>query len=132
MKNGRLAVALLAVIFCANGKFALAAAPADKAMNDLAMSSGCSLCHRLEPRKAGVQEILPYGPAWRDVAAKYRGDAGAPDRLTRVIRQGSGPNASARHWQFKTSVVEMPPNAVEISEADARQLVGWILSLDSK
>jgi cytochrome c len=73
---------------------------------------------------------LPIGPAWGDVAIRYRGVAGAADQLTRTVLAGSNPYAS--HWKGKANGLAMPPNAVAISEADARQLVTWILGLDAR
>jgi len=42
------------------------------------------------------------------------------------VLEGSNPYAS--HWKNKASGIAMPPNAVAITEGDARQLVFWILS----
>lgn len=106
------------------------AAPAadDAAMLKLATGSGCMTCHHIEPGAKGPDGLPPIGPAWRDVATRYRGVAGAQDQLTRIVMTGSNPYGS--HWKGKASGLAMPPNEVAISEADARQLVGWILRLD--
>ncbi len=106
------------------------AAPAadDTAMLKLATGSGCMTCHHIEPGAKGPDGLPPIGPAWRDVATRYRGVAGAQDQLTRIVMTGSNPYGS--HWKGKASGLAMPPNEVAISEADARQLVGWILRLD--
>lgn len=101
-----------------------------KAMDKLAKDRGCSLCHRIEPRKPGAQEVLPIGPAWKSVAKKYKGRADAVDSLTRIVLQGTGANPSDRHWKGKAAGTVMLPNAVEINEVDAGKLVRWILSLD--
>ena len=59
------------------------------------------------------------GPACRDVARKYTGDAQAPQRLAaKVISGGNG------SW----GVVYMPANK-QISPTQARVLVDWILAL---
>jgi cytochrome c len=71
--------------------------------------------------------LPPIAPAWRDIAIKYRDDPGASDRLTRTVMTGSKP--SSRHWVGKVGTVAMPPNAVAVSEANARMLVNWILVL---
>lgn len=107
------------------------AAPAadDAAMLKLATGSGCMTCHHIEPGAQGPEGLAPIGPAWRDVAARYRGAAGAQDQLTRTVMTGSNPYGS--HWKGKASGLAMPPNEVAISEADARLLVGWILRLDT-
>ena len=39
----------------------------------LAKKSGCLACHSIEKKIVG--------PSWKDVAAKYKGDAGAKDRM---------------------------------------------------
>ena len=104
------------------------AAPDDAAMLKLATGSGCMTCHHVEPGAKGPDGLPPIGPAWRDVATRYRGVAGAQDQLTRIVMTGSNPYGS--HWKGKASGLAMPPNEVAISEADARRLVGWILRLD--
>lgn len=106
------------------------AAPAadDAAMLKLATGAGCMTCHHIEPGAKGPDGLPPIGPAWRDVSLRYRGAAGAQDQLTRTVMTGSNPYSS--HWKGKVSGLAMPPNEVAITEADARQLVGWILRLD--
>lgn len=107
------------------------AAPAadDGAMLKLATGSGCMTCHHVDPGAKGPDGLAPIGPAWRDVAARYRGVAGAQDQLTHTVMTGSNPYSS--HWKGKVSGLAMPPNEVAITEADARLLVGWILRLDA-
>ena len=103
--------------------------PADPAMLKLASRSGCLTCHHIQPGATpDPRGALPIGPAWADVAIRYRGNAGAADQLTRTVMSGSSPYAS--HWKGKVSGLAMPPNAVAIGDADARKLVGWILALD--
>ena len=117
------------------GSLLLLAAPAwaaadDSAMLKLANGSGCMTCHHIEPGTLGPNGMAPIGPAWRDVAAKYKGVKGAADQLTRTVMTGSNPYAS--HWKGKVSGLAMPPNEVAIKETDARKLVDWILALDPK
>jgi cytochrome c len=107
-----------------------AAVPAqadDKAMLKLAGDAGCMTCHRLDPGATGPDGMAPIGPPWRDVAAKYKGDKKAAAALTQTVMKGSNPYES--HWKGKVSGLAMPPNAVAIHEAEARQLVNWILAL---
>lgn len=99
----------------------------DAAMLKLATSSGCMVCHGILPTSVRADGLPPIAPSWRDVAIKYRDDPGASDRLTRTVMTGSSPNS--RHWADKVGAVTMPPNAVAITEADARALVNWILIL---
>jgi cytochrome c len=107
---------------------ALAADPAkDEAMKKLAANAGCIACHQIEPGGKGPDGLAPIGPAWKDVAAKYKGKKNAQADLTHTVMTGSNPYDS--HWKGKVSGLAMPPNAVAIKEADAKKLVGWILSL---
>ena len=99
----------------------------DAAMLELATRSGCMACHSLLPAPARSDGLPPIGPAWRDIALRYRDDPSAYQRLTRTVITGS--NSQARHWVGKVSAVNMPPNAAAVSEADARVLVNWILVL---
>jgi cytochrome c len=55
---------------------------------------------------------------------------GAGDQLTLKVMIGSNPYAS--HWTSKANALAMPPNAVAIDHADARQIVAWILALDTQ
>lgn len=97
------------------------------AMLKLATSSGCMTCHHIDPGATGPDGMAPIGPAWRDVSAKYKGQKGAEAKLTQTVLAGSNPYQS--HWKGKVSGLAMPPNAVAIKDADAKQLVQWILSL---
>ena len=105
------------------------AAANDDAMLKLASASGCLTCHQIEPGGKGPDGMAPIGPAWREVSAKYKGQAKAQEQLTMTVMRGSNPYES--HWKGKVSGLAMPPNAVAIKEADAKALVGWILSLDA-
>lgn len=113
---------------------ALLATPAwandDAAALKLATNAGCMTCHHLEPGAKGPNGLPPIGPAWRDVAAKYKSVKGAQQQLTATVLAGSSPYES--HWQGKVSGLSMPPNKVAISEADAARVVSWILSLEPK
>jgi cytochrome c len=58
------------------------------------------------------------GPSYKDVADKYRGDKAATEKLAaKVMNGGSGV------W----GVLVMPANK-QVSEAEAKKLVAWILS----
>lgn len=131
MFHRRTLTALLAGALLASGAFltrgALADARADAEMQKLAASSGCMTCHSIETGKPGPDGLKPIGPAWQDVANQYKGKPGATEFLTRVVLEGSSPYNS--HWKGKVSGLSMPPNAVAITEGNARQLVNWILAL---
>lgn len=97
----------------------------DDKMMQLATESGCLACHTIDPANVGDQNV---GPSWREVAARYHYKPGAQEFLTRIVLEGSNPYNS--HWQGRASGVAMPPNAVAITEGNARLLVSWILSLN--
>ena len=92
--------------------FGLAAAGAVHAQDAQALLEKykCNACHATNEAKTG--------PAYVDVAARYRGDAHAGTSLTAAIRSGT---QNAGPWH-------MPPHP-EISEADARKMVRYILAL---
>lgn len=99
---------------------------ADAEMLKLASTSGCLTCHSVEAGKKGPNGMAPIGPAWDDVANQYAGKPGASEFLTRIVLEGSSPYSS--HWKGKVSGLSMPPNAVAITEGNARRLVDWILA----
>ena len=107
--------------------FALADARNDADMKKLAADSGCTTCHGIDAAKPGPEGMKPIGPAWIDVPKQYQGKPGATDFLTRVVLEGSNPYSS--HWKGQVSGLSMPPNAVAITEGNARRLVSWILAL---
>ena len=59
------------------------------------------------------------GPAYKDVAAKYRGDAGAEAKLVAKVKNGG-----SGVW----GPIPMPPNST-VPDADVKALVKWVLSL---
>lgn len=126
MKHHYLTAALLASSLLS--PLARADAKNDADMKKLAAASGCMTCHGIETGKPGPDGLKPIGPAWSDVAKQYKGKPGASEFLTRVVLEGSNPYSS--HWKGKVSGLSMPPNAVAITEGNARLLVNWILALD--
>lgn len=126
MKAYRTLPAILALALCL--PLAVQAdAKQDEAMLKLANSSGCLTCHGIDAAKPGPDGLAPIGPAWVAVARQYAGKPGASEFLTRVVLEGSNPYSS--HWKGKVSGLAMPPNAVAITETDARSLVFWILAM---
>jgi cytochrome c len=99
-----------AVLIAAAAALALSAgvASADQA---LAQKSACMSCHQVAKKVVG--------PAFKDVAAKYKGDAKAADHLVSVIKKGG-----KGVW----GQVPMPPHP-QVSDADAKKLADWVLSL---
>jgi cytochrome c len=76
----------------------------------LARSKNCMSCHAVE------RKVL--GPAFKDVAARYKGNAAATELLATKIRKGG-----AGVW----GPVPMPANN-QVSEAEARTLATWVLA----
>ena len=118
-------MALLA--FCVLALFMSFAARADGSdrMRHLAGERGCSVCHREEPSPRAADEAAPLAPSWQEIAARYRGHAGAEKRLTRVVMQGSDP--AKRHWTNRLEFNSMQANP-RLTAREARALVRWILS----
>jgi cytochrome c len=117
----------LALLVAAAGPALAADNAKNPDMLKLAAQAGCVACHQIEPGGKGPDGMAPIGPAWKDVAVKYKGQKGAEKQLTETVLKGSSPYES--HWKGKVSGLAMPPNAVAIKEADAKKLVHWILSL---
>jgi len=112
------------------GAAAAGTATADnQAMVSLATHSGCLTCHSVNSDPSSAGATKPVGPAWQDVAAKYKGRKDARKVLLATVMNGSNPYAS--HWKGKVSGLAMPPNAVAVTKAQARELVSWILTLDN-
>jgi cytochrome c len=77
----------------------------------LAQSKNCLSCHAVDKKLVG--------PAYKDVAAKYKGDKSAVDKLAAKVQKGG-----AGVW----GPVPMPANP-QVNEAEAKKLVTWVLSL---
>ena len=76
----------------------------------LATTKNCMACHAVDKKLVG--------PSYKDIAAKYAGQADAVDKLAaKVVKGGSGV------W----GPVPMPANT-QINDADAKKLVAWILA----
>lgn len=89
---------------------AAAAAPA-LASAELAGKKNCMACHATDKKLVG--------PSFKDIAAKYNGQATAVDNLSqKIIKGGSGV------W----GPVPMPANA-QVSDAESKELVRWILTI---
>ena len=84
------------------------AALADQAA---AQKGGCLACHSVDKKLVG--------PAFKDIAAKYKGQGDAVAKLSDKVRKGGAGN-----W----GQIPMPPNPAEkIGDADLKEVVGWIL-----
>jgi cytochrome c len=81
------------------------------AQADLAQKKNCLACHAVDKKVVG--------PAYKEVAAKYAGQKDAVDKLTQKVMKGG-----VGVW----GQIPMPANP-QVSEAEAKQLVTWILGL---
>jgi cytochrome c len=97
------------------------------AMKLLAEERGCTTCHQEKPVPSGSNSIIASAPSWREIAARYRGNAGAEEQLTQTVIGGSDPQV--RHWKNRAAFTRMLPNEIEVTHDEARALVRWILSL---
>ncbi|MDO6460600.1 c-type cytochrome [Granulosicoccaceae sp. 1_MG-2023] len=93
------------------GTLLLAHTTANAAGEELANNSGCLACHSIDTQL--------IGPAYKDVAAKYRDEAGAAELLAEKVKSGGSGT-----W----GNMPMPPNA-HVKDEDIRAIVAWILSL---
>ena len=91
---------------------AMTAAATAPAFADLALatSKNCMACHAVDKKLVG--------PSYKDVAAKYKADKSAVDKLAaKIIKGGSGA------W----GAVPMPANP-QVSEVEAKKLAAWVMS----
>jgi cytochrome c551/c552 len=84
--------------------------PAATDVQAFATKYGCLSCHNTNTKIVG--------PAYKDVAAKYRDDPAALDKITQQIHNGGS---------GKWGPVIMPPFPM-VSDEDAKRLAGWIMS----
>jgi cytochrome c len=103
-----LAIAALLTLSCISG--AAAAAPDAARAKQLAMQHACLGCHAVDKKLVG--------PAYQDVAAKYKNDPGARDYLVQKIKNGG-----SGVW----GQLAMPPNA-GLSDAELQTLADWVLA----
>ena len=91
---------------------ASANAPADaKAGEALAKKDGCFTCHAVDNKVVG--------PAYKEVAAKYKGDKSAEAKLIEKVKKGG-----SGVW----GQIPMPPNSPQVKDEDIKTIVQWILS----
>jgi cytochrome c len=93
----------------ASAQAAAAQAQADP-VTQLLNRNACLGCHAVEKQVVG--------PAFRDVAARYKADAAAPARLAKKLKDGG---------QGAWGQVPMPPNP-GLSDSDAKLMVEWVLT----
>ena len=91
------------LMFAVLAAVGLSAAGVAQANADLAQKSGCMTCHSVDTKK--------MGPAFKDVAKKYKGQASAEADMVAKLKSGKG------------------HPAVKSSDDDTKALVKWALSL---
>jgi cytochrome c len=101
-----IAIAALAGVFAGSTVHAADAAKAKQ----LAQKYNCLACH--------AEDKKLVGPAYKEVAKKYKGDAGAEAKLVAKVKSGGG-----GVW----GSIPMPPN--NVPESDIKTIVEWVLSL---
>lgn len=79
---------------------------------ELAKKSGCLACHSVDKKVVG--------PAWKDVSAKYKGNAEMKAKLVDKVKKGG-----KGVW----GEVPMPPYSPRVADADIDTLVTFVLSL---
>ncbi len=115
MRNQLAFVAALTLFSMATPALALEGA-------ELAKEKGCFSCHDVKGEE--------YGPPFRDVARRFAGISTARQTLSRAIQAGTNAASAGKHWGNK----KMPKDTERadrspVSQAEAEQLVDWILSL---
>ena len=90
--------------------FAVIAASPAYADEALAKAKGCTACHDVKKKL--------IGPAYAEVANKYKADKEAPAKMHQSIVKGSS---------GKWGPVPMPPN--KVTDDEAKKLAAWILAL---
>jgi cytochrome c len=98
-----------AAALAASAQAAATQAQADP-VTQLLNKNACLGCHAVEKQVVG--------PAFRDVAARYKGSAAAPAALVRKVKEGG---------QGVWGQVPMPANP-SLSDADAKLIVEWVLT----
>jgi cytochrome c len=101
---------ITAALLAASTLLVASAAVADQ-LEDMMKKNGCGACH--------AEDKKVIGPSYQDVAAKYKGDAGAVAKLSDKVKKG-GSGA----W----GQIPMPPNT-QVADADIKKMVELILAL---
>ena len=106
--------ALLLAIAAAGSMLVAAQANAvdAKAAEALAQKSGCLACHSID------KKVL--GPAYKEVAAKYKGDKTAEAKLVAKVKAGG-----SGVW----GPMPMPANSPQVKDADITTVVQWVLAM---
>ena len=101
---------IAAALLAASTLLVASAAVADQ-LEDMMKKNGCGACH--------AEDKKVIGPSYKDVAAKYKGDAGAVAKLSEKVKKGG-----SGVW----GPIPMPPNT-QVADADVKKMVELILAL---
>jgi cytochrome c len=102
----KIATLVLAATFAAGATAANA-----QSGEDLLKKNGCTACHS--------NDTKVVGPAYKEVAAKYKGDAGAAGKLAAKVKAGG-----SGVW----GQVPMPPNP-QVKDDELKTMISYILGL---
>ncbi len=93
---------LRSLLFFAAGTLFTGLASAQPA--DLLKAKGCLMCHEVDKKKVG--------PAFQDVAVKYKGNKEAESKLAAALKEGKG-----------------HPVRISATDAELKSLVQYVLAL---
>ncbi|MDE2427701.1 MAG: c-type cytochrome [Burkholderiales bacterium] len=99
-----IAAGVAAMVFSVSSSYAATGA-------ELAQKNGCMACHGID------KKIL--GPAFKDVAKKYKGNADAVAMLSKKVKEGG-----SGVW----GAIPMPANSPRVSDTDIKALVEFVLA----
>jgi cytochrome c len=101
----------IAAAFVAVSMLLVASVAVADELEDMMKKNGCSACH--------AEDKKVIGPSYKDVSAKYKGDAGAVAKLSEKVKKGG-----SGVW----GPIPMPPNT-QVADADVKKMVELILAL---
>ncbi|NKJ47187.1 cytochrome C [Burkholderia sp. SG-MS1] len=112
MRRGVVVVVTALIVGAAAGLVATSAWAAADAQRGrtVANANACMGCHAVDRKLVG--------PSFQQIAAKYKGDAQAPVKLTRKVKEGG-----AGVW----GMIPMPAHQ-SMSDVDIRAVVDWVLA----
>ncbi len=83
---------------------------------EYAKKRGCTACHGIDKKKVG--------PAWTDVAKRYKNDPASRALLIEKVKMGGKGN-----WTEVTGGAPMPPYSPRVPDNEIEALVDFILTL---
>ncbi|MGY6129914.1 c-type cytochrome (plasmid) [Paraburkholderia strydomiana] len=111
MKLGVVGVVIASLMFGAASLFISTAYAADMPSGQrVANANACMGCHAVDRKLVG--------PSFQQIAARYKGDAQAPAKLARKVKDGG-----SGVW----GMIPMPAHQ-SMSDADIRAVVDWVLA----